>query len=200
MVSKYNIKFKGILHVGAHECEEISIYNQYLDNNNILWIEAMADKVEICRRRFPAILIEHAVVSDKIENVVFNVSNNGQSSSMLELGTHKIYHPDIHYVSSFSIQTSLLSDILDKYSELSFNFLNMDIQGAELKALKGMGKYLEKLDYIYLEINEDYVYENCSLVSEIDAYLGQLNFVRKETAWWTNATWGEAFYIKTVTN
>ena len=28
LVKKYNIQFKGILHVGAHECEELNDYEK----------------------------------------------------------------------------------------------------------------------------------------------------------------------------
>ena len=33
LVKKYNIHFKGILHVGAHECEEIPFYINDLELN-----------------------------------------------------------------------------------------------------------------------------------------------------------------------
>lgn len=93
LIYKYNIKFKGILHVGAHECEELNEYERYLPRENILWVEAMPDKVEINRKKYNNLFIENAVVSDKEEEVKFNVSNNGQSSSLLELGLHKHFHP-----------------------------------------------------------------------------------------------------------
>ena len=41
------------------------------------------------------------------------------------------------------------------------NFLNLDIQGAELKALKSLQDYLHKVDYIYTEVNVDYLYVDC---------------------------------------
>ena len=78
LVKKYNINFKGILHVGAHECEEIKDYEVYLPRNQILWIEALPGKVEFSKNKYPNVLIENAVVSDIIETVRFNVSNNGQ--------------------------------------------------------------------------------------------------------------------------
>ena len=87
-----------------------------------------------------------------METVKFNVSNNGQSSSILELGLHKQFHPHVHYVSSFESKTKLLKDIICNYN-IEYNFLNLDIQGAELKALKGMEEYLNKFDYIYIEVN-----------------------------------------------
>ena len=72
LVNKYNIQFKGVLHVGAHECEELNDYEKHIQRNKILWVEALPDKVELCKQRYPNVLIENAVVSDKIEKVVFN--------------------------------------------------------------------------------------------------------------------------------
>jgi FkbM family methyltransferase len=194
LVRKYNIVFTGILHVGAHECEELIDYEQYITRNKILWIDALDYKVHECKQKYNNLLIEQAVVSDKIEEVTFNISNNGQSSSMLEFGVHEIYHSHVHYVSSFKTTTTLLSSILCKY-DIDFNFLNLDIQGAELKALKGMENYLNKVDYIYVEVNVDYLYKDCALMHEIDEYLLKFKFERVETHM-TEFDWGDAFYIK----
>jgi len=194
LVRKYNINFKGILHVGAHECEELSDYEKYLPRNKILWVDALPGKVQFCKDKYPGVLIENAVVSDKIETIRFNVSNNGQSSSMLNFGLHSQYHPHVHYVTCFEAETKLLKDILPKYN-IDYNFLNFDIQGAELKALKGMEEYLSKVDYLYTEVNSDYVYENCGLINELDDYLKQFGLVRVETSW-TDYKWGDAFYIR----
>jgi FkbM family methyltransferase len=194
LVHKYKINFNGILHIGAHEAEEIYDYEKYLSRNNIVWIEALIDKVILCKNKFPGILIEHAAVSDVREIVKFNRSDNGQSSSILDLGLHKVYHPTVHYIDHFFIQTSLLQHILPIYSDIQFNFINLDIQGAELKALKSMHD-LKEIDYIYTEINSDYVYENCCLVTDLDDYLENNGFTRVETNW-TECKWGDAFYIK----
>jgi FkbM family methyltransferase len=194
LVSKYKINFNGILHVGAHECEELTDYERYISRNKILWVEALPSKVELCKNKFPNINIENAIVSDVIENVVFNVSNNGQSSSILEFGLHSHYHPNVEYVNSFQGTTSLLKNILSNY-DIEYNFLNFDIQGAELKALKGMNEYLFKVDYLYTEVNSDYVYKECALINELDDYLRKFNLIRVETKW-TDCKWGDAFYIK----
>ena len=194
LVRKYNVHFKGILHVGAHECEELNDYETYLPRNKILWVEAIPHKVNECKQRYPKLLIENAIVSDVVENVQFKISNNGQSSSMLDFGLHSHYHPNVHYVTGFDGTTSLLKDILPKY-DIQYNFLNFDIQGAELKALKGMEEYLNRVDYLYTEVNSDYVYKECALVTELDEYLLQFGLHRVETKW-TDCKWGDAFYIR----
>jgi len=202
LIEKYGIKISGILHVGAHDCQELSTYETYIDRSKILWIEAMEDRVESNRQRFPGILIEHAVVSDTEETVIFNKScGDGLSSSILELGIHKELHPWVYYESSYPVQSKVLRNILCKYETTCFNFLNLDIQGAELKALKGMEEYLPKVDYIYTEVNSDYIYKDCALIGEIDEFLGKYGFTRVETSWNDSQpdntrNWGDAFYMR----
>ena len=195
LVNKYNIYFKGILHVGAHECEEKKDYEIYTASNKILWVEAMKDKVEFCKSKYPGINIEQAVISDKIEKVTFNISNNGQSSSILDFGLHTHFHPDVVFVNSIETETKLLKDIICNY-DIDYNFVNLDIQGVELKALKSMEDYLPKIDYIYTEVNSDYVYKDCTLITEIDDYLKKFGFDRVETSWCGDCRWGDAFYIR----
>jgi FkbM family methyltransferase len=195
LVAKYNIQFKGILHVGAHECEELNDYEVYIPRDKILWVEALPDKVEKSKQKYPNVLIENAIVSDVIENVRFNISNNGQSSSILEFGLHSHFHPQVHYIGYFDSETKLLKDILPKY-DIEYNFLNFDIQGAELKALKGMEEYLLKVDYLYTEVNSDYVYKECALITELDEYLLKFGLHRVETSWAGECRWGDAFYIR----
>ena len=193
LVFKYVLNITGVIHVGANECEETVAYDKYISRDNVVWFEALPDKVEFCKIKYPGVLIENAVVSDCVESVVFHRADNGQSSSFLEFGTHLIQHPGTHYVSEFEVMTQRLDSILEKYI-IPFNFVNLDIQGAELRALKGMESYLSSIQYIYTEVNSDHVYKDCCLITELDDYLGQFEFKRVETSWC--GRWGDAFYIK----
>jgi FkbM family methyltransferase len=195
LISRYNIDITGIIHVGAHECEEIVDYDKYIKRDKILWIEAQQDKVLLSLQKYENIIIEQAVVSDKIELVTFNVANNGQSSSILEFDLHQVYYPYIQYIRSYEVQTTTLDILIEKYNEIPFNFINLDIQGAELTALKGMEEYLNNIEYVYTEVNKKSVYKNCAIIEEIDEYLNNYGFYRVETVW-TAEDWGDAFYIK----
>ena len=57
LVKKYNIHFQGILHVGAHLCEELPVYETYLPRNGIVWIDALPEKVAESKERYPGIQI-----------------------------------------------------------------------------------------------------------------------------------------------
>jgi FkbM family methyltransferase len=194
--NKYSMKITGILHVGAHLCEEINLYEKYVNRNKILWIEALPDKVNEIKQKYRNVLIENAVISDKCEIVQFNRASNGESSSFLKLGLHKDYYPHITYTETFDVETKPLKDIICKYN-INFNLLILDVQGVEFKALLGMKDYLMNIEYIYTEVNKANVYENCSMIDDMDKLLEEEGFKRVELEWAYEYNWGNAFYIRT---
>jgi hypothetical protein len=76
-----------------------------------------------------------------------------------------------------------------------FNFLNIDVQGVELSVIKSFGDMIDKIDYIYTEVNTEELYVGGCLLNEIDSYLQKYNFIRCEI-FMTKHNWGDAFYIK----
>ena len=192
-----NIQVNGAFHIGAHDCEELGFYNNLgLKNEDVVWIDAIPSKVdEATNRGVPNVF--NAVITDKDdEDIVFNVSNNVQSSSVLEFGTHSHEHPEVVYVSKLH-QKSITIDTFFERNNIDasrYNFWNFDIQGAELMALKGATHSLQYAKALYLEVNQRELYKNCGLIDEIDAFLLTYNFKRVLT----NITcwgWGDALYI-----
>ena len=199
ILQQNNIIITGALHIGAHDCEEMSFYNNGLQipKDDIIWIDAIEEKF-ICAnyRKIPNFY--HAVITDKDDqDIMFNIANNGQSSSVLELGTHKEEHPDITYVDKIMLKSITIDTFFQKHNMdcTKYNFWNFDIQGAELMALKGAINSIKYAQALYLEINEKELYKNCGLVGEIDEFLLQHNFKRVLTHRFSNP-WGDAFYIK----
>lgn len=195
---KYNISLKNILHVGAHEAEELQVYLE-CGAEKIHWIEANENLCNNLSLKLDKTFnkITNALVSIRDgEEVVFNISNNGQSSSLLELGEHSNLFPHIEYIDKKIKKTLTLDTILLDTNLPSIDFLNIDIQGAELLALKGCSKNLHNINALYLEANEREVYKGCALISEIDEFLNKYNFKRMETQMWQDHPWGDAFYLK----
>ena len=192
-----NINISGSFHLGAHECEELTFYsNLGLKNDDIIWIDAIPVKVSEAKQRgIPNIY--NAVITDKDdEEVIFNISNNGQSSSVLEFGTHSQEHPWVVYVDKIK-QKSMTIDTFFERNNIDaskYNFWNFDIQGAELMALKGAINSIKYAKALYLEVNEKELYKNCGLITEIDSFLSQYNFKRVLTNM-TIHGWGDALYI-----
>ncbi len=184
------------MHVGANTGQEFKEYTRFGLRNQI-WIEADPDvytKLIAAIGQQPGVRCINACVSDVSgEEITFNVANNdGQSSSMLELGTHATVHPEVKYIRSFKTTTIRLDNLFSGLSDI--NFMAVDVQGAELKVLKGMGKLLDGINYLYLEINRDHLYKDCALVEELDAFL--FDFRRVETHWEGNTGWGDGFWMR----
>lgn len=193
---KYKLNITGVLHIGAHECEEYHIYIQNgINPDNIIWIEGNQDIYNKISKIYKNVY--QALISDKKETVTFRITNNGASSSILELDEHKREHPHVLEIKTTEQTTTTIVDLFkDQNITIPFNFVNIDIQGAELLALKGMGAdILNHVDYIYLEVNVKYLYKNCALLHEIDEYLSPFGFQRVELQM-TGHGWGDAFYIR----
>lgn len=192
-----NIDVHGSFHIGAHECEEMGFYNKLgIQKENVVWIDAIPSKVaEACMKGIPNVYA--AVITDKDdEEVVFNVSNNVQSSSVLEFGTHSKEHPSVVYLSKFTSKSLTIDTFFQRngLDASKYDFWNFDIQGAELMALKGAVASIQYAKAIYLEVNVNELYKGCGLIKEIDAFLWQYNFKRVLTNI-TQYGWGDALYI-----
>lgn len=61
-----NKPIKGIIHIGTHECEERQFYidHLYANDSNIVWIDALPEKVDKMRRMLPEAIILNECVSD----------------------------------------------------------------------------------------------------------------------------------------
>jgi FkbM family methyltransferase len=125
----------------------------------------------------------------------FHRANNHQSSSLLELGTHKEQAPDVHYVDEFPVITTKVDDLIFEYG-VNANFLNMDLQGAELLALFGAEGFLTHADYIYSEVNWEPLYKECAIIHDMDEWLFDHGFTRYDTMMAGNSGWGDALWAR----
>jgi FkbM family methyltransferase len=202
VLDRHNINPLGVIHVGAHWGQEAKYYY----GNGVkktVWIEADPNCIDKLRQEVSiykdALVLNECVSDVDGKEVVFNISSNdGQSSSYLEFGYHKIAHPEVNYVSSINLKTKTLNTIFieNKINIKDYNFLTADIQGAELLLLKGSTDILDDIDCVYAEINDKEVYKNCGLVGEIDEFLKIYGFDRVETQMCGYTGWGDAVYCK----
>jgi len=199
LCQKYQFIPKGIIHIGAHDLEEMG---QYLSRGvyKTVWVEGNPDLVARNASRVDGTnqkLLFGLVYSEDGKEVDFNITNNLQSSSILEFGKHKEYHPHVDLVESRRMTTTRVDSLFDKngINPEEFDFVNLDIQGVELQALKGFGRYLDNIKYIYTEVNSGEVYKNNDSIEDLDLFLSGFGFKRVETEM-TPFEWGDAFYIR----
>jgi FkbM family methyltransferase len=190
---------RGVLHVGAHECEEKEMYNKCeIEDAKIVWIDGNDQKIREMKQKFPDARLYSALIDDQEREVKFYITNNGQSSSILPLDTHKQHYPDIVVSEEQVKKTTTLKRLIEdnNIDPKDLNFWNLDIQGVELSALRGAGDYLKYADAIYSEVNVEHLYEGCALLPELDAFLKEKGFERVAMKLMPQG-WGDALYIRT---
>jgi FkbM family methyltransferase len=176
--------------------EESRDYNKYAWGY-VVWVEAQGEKVSAIRNQLDPDrnhVIQAVAWSESGKKMDFNFASNGESSSLLDFGTHKTSYPAITFTKKVEIVTIRLDEVLP--TEFGGNFLNLDIQGAELEALIGLGAEIARFDWIYTEVNKKEVYINCATVQSLDHYLSTHGFRRVSTRWILSAGWGDALYTK----
>lgn len=202
----YGKSFGGVLHIGAHLGEEGPDYAR----NGVQYVAWVEGNRNLMRSLFDAtcrLPLRQSyfceVLSDKEgEKLRFNITNDPQASSILELGTCKQRYPHINVVETREVTATRFDEFYKRNVvklELDIvQLINLDVQGAELKVLKGFGNILERytnIKAIYSEVNFEQVYEGAPLVEELDSYLASFGFSRILTKT-TEYGWGDALYLR----
>jgi len=195
-----SLQLTGALHVGAHNCEELVFYEKMgVSPSNVYWFDAYQEKVDEANQRGIPNVFQAVVSNEDNKEVTFHITNNIESSSILEFGTHEFHHDHVKVLDNRNLITTTIDTLVERHAIpiQKLNFWNFDIQGAELLALHGSQKSLQYADAVYLEINVEEVYKKCALMPEIDDFLEKCGFKRVLTKI-TEYGWGDALYIRTT--
>ena len=199
----YGVKPAGIIHVGAHLAEEFSDYQRFMmsPETTCVWIEPQPGKVVVLRELF-ADKPQHEVIealawSEDGREITLNITSFSPASSVFDLRPNRDFYPSIEVSSKIKLITSRLETILEGYSK--FDFLVLDVQGAELEVLKGLGRRLEDINWIFTEVSKkNDLYEGGVLYLEIKKYLEDAGFEQKFAEWdrKTHSEQGDVLFIR----
>ena len=199
-LNNYKKDIQKIVQVGAHFGQEIPIFEKYNINEVFLFepnevaVSTLRRKIENISPKTSIKIYPFALGSEnKMSEMYYSEENEGQSSSILEPQLHKVVQPRIKFNKKVSVTVRRFEDLeID-----NTDFLIMDVQGFELEVLKGFGRKLESLQFIFTEVNRDALYKDNVLIGDLDTFLKLNNFIRVWTSWRTaDMPWGDAFYIK----
>lgn len=119
------------------------------------------------------------LVSDNEKEYTFNIlRRDGQSSSIFDPGKHFFRSVSRRPRGKLKLTAERVCTILEEegWADLEFDLI-IDVQGAELKALKGFGKYLSNARKITTEITKNKeTYKGGVLFAELHSYLLENNF------------------------
>lgn len=194
---------RGVVHVGAYDGGERVAYGAH-GIKDVVWFEALSynyEKLQANIKGLTGHTSHNLVLSDVDGNTKFHVTNNGKgnhgSSSILPLGKHAEYYPHVVVQEILNLPCRRL-DTLAKQKNLPmerYNFLNIDVQGAELRVIRGMGDLIDGFDYVMAEINEEELYKGGVLLPDLEAYLAGrgFEFSCKEM---TKYHWGDGLFVR----
>ena len=203
---KYNhLKpIRGVVHVGAHFGTESVLYQKF-NISDVVWFEALPKTFNTLKENVGNIagnVAFNVALSDVDGRTKFYVTDNGRgnngSSSILPLGKHATFYPHVTVKEELIVETARFDTFMAANSiELSkYNFLNIDVQGAELHVIKGMGDLINGFDYVMAEINEAEFYKGGALLDDLEGYLKEHGF-NLEMKSMTKYEWGDGLFVKT---
>lgn len=195
LYSKYKMKIRGVIHIGAHTGQENKIYEK-LSIPNRMFFEPLTSNFSRLSQNIENnhILIQKALGNEnKIVEMWVETANGGQSSSILEPQLHLVQYPHIQFPKKEEVQMARLDDLDLDLSE--YNFINIDVQGYELEVFKGAEKKLATVDYILTELNKAELYSGCARIEDVEQYLAGFGFALVEINW-AGGTWGDGLFIK----
>jgi len=176
----------GILHLGAHRGTEAEVYNWF--GINVIWIEAvpktfehLVDNLYFYKNQIAL----QALLTDKDDqNIKFNISNYDAACSSIFQFTEKIKSSEIwskkdhKMLNSINLKSSRLDTLLQENNikPENYNHWILDLQGAELLALKGGEESLDFCNSIYIEVSKINVYSGGVHWNDLKQWLIKKNF------------------------
>jgi FkbM family methyltransferase len=201
----------GIVHVGADAGQEVSHYFDY-GFRKVILIEANPDSYKTLELKFgrhPNIRLFNYAICDKEGVVDFHIhtsrSGSTEPASILPMKRFKEIVRTLHTAKTIKVPATTLDLLFDRHgvAPSEYNFINIDIQGAELLALAGATKVMRSTDAIVSEVNVVEMYEGGALEADIVAFLARHGFEKRHAVYHTLydgastfPAWGECLFVR----
>lgn len=201
MSSYTNETFKGllkplnvetILEIGSmHGLDTIELINTY-NCKKIIVVECNPDGIALCRKHLSAYkevtLIETAAWNTDTELSFYKVvesydmqGNPSHNNNMhkCNIGASSCFKsngnwPHEKYVQQeIKVKARRLDNVLKEHNISKIDLICMDVQGAALQVLQGLGEYLKDVKGIITELETEPIYHGQSLYKDVTEYLKQ---------------------------
>lgn len=202
-----------ILEVGARDCGETEVFAQVFPKASIYAFECNPQTLPLCRavaKKYPSIHLVEKAVSDSNGSVDFfpidpektettwKDGNPGASSLLQASGKYPV---EKYVQNKITVEATRLDDFLTSNDISQVDVMWMDIQGAELMALKGLGERLQDVKIIHTEVEFMEIYSKQPLYNDIKSYLHRngftfIGFTFKEEGLFADAVFVENGFLK----
>ena len=170
-------KIRTLYIIGAHLFQEREMLLSLLPHlQQIYLFEPIPECVNYLRqyeaqdsriRVFPYALAQTNGTAD-----FFLTDNQGESSSLLPMGTHLEIFPEVHHVQTIKVETRTLESVMQEYHLVNPDMLFLDVQGAEYQILSSISEdLLSQIHLIYAEASLEELYQGSKTLQDLRTVL-----------------------------
>jgi FkbM family methyltransferase len=150
-----------IIEIGANDGSDTE---RFSDKSNVWCFEPNPHHAKSLRGRFKNnknVKIMEKAVSDFNGNAHFNISLDGNSSSLNDLTDFAINNTKIRYVDKVLVDVIRMDTFLDKNNIKHIDYFHCDAQGDDFKILKSFGDMISIIERGKIEVSlKDELYSN----------------------------------------
>ncbi len=201
-------KIRSIVEIGARDCAETVAFAERFPEARVYAFECNPETLPICRERVAGkknVTLIEAAVTDQAGPITFYQINTSKTKTDYpggNPGASSIFpasgnYPLEQYVQNqITVPSTTLQDFFAAQAIPSVDLLWMDIQGAELAALRGAGSDLAKIKLIHLEVEFFSIYKHQPLAREVKKFLNRHRFAFHSFTSPVNRYSTDAIYIR----
>lgn len=180
---------KTIMEIGARDGVETKAFNHFFPEATIYTFECNPQTVPLWRentKNIASVVLTEKAVSDKNGTISFfpidptttksdwKDGNPGASSLLKASGEYPV---EQYGQKEITVETTTLKSFFLEQRIAHINLVWMDIQGAELMALRGLEERILDIDIIHTEVEFIQIYKDQPLVLDIKKFMNEHGFV-----------------------
>ena len=169
--------------VGAHFGNSTEKYANWFPSASFDMFEADPTIADLCKRRMlpaPRVRLHTFACGDTNGTAIFHSTasandleggfEGGASGSLLEPSGISTHFPHVVFQKSIEVQVRRLDTWIEESGTPPPTFLHLDVQGAEMLVLNGLGIHFNAIEAVWLEVENQELYANQPLKPDIESF------------------------------
>ena len=178
-----------IFDIGSRDCQQSIEFYKTFPNAKIYSFECNPNTLHLCEENIipyqDRITLIKGAVCDYDGNITFYPINQEKTKTTWKdgnPGASSLFKSNGKYTVETYVQDEIttnchrLDTIMNKHNIPCVDIIWMDLQGAELLALKGLGNKLSSVEYLYTEVSHKEMYTGQVMYKELNDYMIKNNF------------------------